>query len=123
MLSSVLYFTVGFGTLLCTVYFHFVPLGGWTRVIVEKPFGRDVVSAEELSAQLGELFSEDQIYRIDHYLGKEIIQNVVRRHALKSNVKYSVDNTVLGGSDLPHRPLLGERYQNMVCCRSAANFK
>jgi glucose-6-phosphate 1-dehydrogenase len=51
--------------------------GGWTRVIVEKPFGKDLDSAEELSTQLGELFSEEQLYRIDHYLGKELVQNLV----------------------------------------------
>ncbi|KAL6634686.1 hypothetical protein ACP70R_027357 [Stipagrostis hirtigluma subsp. patula] len=50
---------------------------GWTRVIVEKPFGKDLDSAEELSAQLGELFEEDQLYRIDHYLGKELVQNLL----------------------------------------------
>lgn len=54
-------------------------LEGWTRVIVEKPFGKDLKSSEELSGQLGELFSEDQLYRIDHYLGKEIVQNLVSR--------------------------------------------
>uniref|UniRef100_A0A0E0DFD8 glucose-6-phosphate dehydrogenase (NADP(+)) n=1 Tax=Oryza meridionalis TaxID=40149 RepID=A0A0E0DFD8_9ORYZ len=50
---------------------------GWTRVIVEKPFGKDLDSAEELSAQLGELFDENQLYRIDHYLGKELVQNLL----------------------------------------------
>ena len=50
---------------------------GWTRVIVEKPFGKDLDSAEELSAHLGELFDEQQLYRIDHYLGKELVQNLV----------------------------------------------
>ncbi|XXG45100.1 hypothetical protein AAC387_Pa02g0271 [Persea americana] len=52
-------------------------LGGWTRVVVEKPFGKDLSSAEELSLQLGELFNEKQIYRIDHYLGKELVQNLL----------------------------------------------
>ncbi len=52
-------------------------LGGWTRVVVEKPFGKDLASAEELSAQIGELFDEPQIYRIDHYLGKELVQNLL----------------------------------------------
>ncbi|ERN13638.1 glucose-6-phosphate 1-dehydrogenase, cytoplasmic isoform [Amborella trichopoda] len=52
-------------------------LGGWTRIVVEKPFGKDLSSAEELSAQLGELFNEQQIYRIDHYLGKELVQNLL----------------------------------------------
>ncbi|KAI7727830.1 hypothetical protein M8C21_009144 [Ambrosia artemisiifolia] len=52
-------------------------LGGWTRIVVEKPFGKDLASAEELSSQIGELFDEPQIYRIDHYLGKELVQNLV----------------------------------------------
>ncbi|XP_077211896.1 glucose-6-phosphate 1-dehydrogenase, cytoplasmic isoform-like isoform X2 [Tasmannia lanceolata] len=51
--------------------------GGWTRIVVEKPFGKDLGSAEELSTQLGELFEEPQIYRIDHYLGKELVQNLL----------------------------------------------
>ncbi|VFQ73533.1 unnamed protein product [Cuscuta campestris] len=51
--------------------------GGWTRIIVEKPFGRDSATAEKLSAQMGELFDEPQIYRIDHYLGKELVQNLL----------------------------------------------
>ncbi|XP_066331939.1 glucose-6-phosphate 1-dehydrogenase, cytoplasmic isoform-like isoform X2 [Miscanthus floridulus] len=50
---------------------------GWTRVIVEKPFGKDLDSAEELSAELGQLFEEEQLYRIDHYLGKELVQNLL----------------------------------------------
>ncbi|KAF5186904.1 Glucose-6-phosphate 1-dehydrogenase [Thalictrum thalictroides] len=52
-------------------------LGGWTRIVVEKPFGKDLDSAEALSSQLGELFDEKQIYRIDHYLGKELVQNLL----------------------------------------------
>lgn len=50
---------------------------GWNRVIVEKPFGHDLQSSEELSAHLSSLFTEDQIYRIDHYLGKEMVQNLM----------------------------------------------
>ncbi|CAN7128299.1 unnamed protein product [Brassica rapa subsp. narinosa] len=52
-------------------------LGGWTRIVVEKPFGKDLDSAEQLSSQIGELFDESQIYRIDHYLGKELVQNML----------------------------------------------
>ncbi|KAH1150240.1 Glucose-6-phosphate 1-dehydrogenase, cytoplasmic isoform [Glycine max] len=52
-------------------------LGGWTRVVVEKPFGKDLESAEELSTEIGKLFEEPQIYRIDHYLGKELVQNLL----------------------------------------------
>ncbi len=47
------------------------------RVVIEKPFGRDLESARELNRSLHEDFSEDQIYRIDHYLGKESVQNLL----------------------------------------------
>ena len=53
------------------------PEEGWTRVIVEKPFGRDLETAKSLDALLGKLFREEQIYRIDHYLGKEVLQNIL----------------------------------------------
>lgn len=49
---------------------------GWTRVVVEKPFGHDLSSAVEMSQKLQALWREDQIYRIDHYLGKEMVQNL-----------------------------------------------
>src|SRR6266545_4619683 len=51
--------------------------GGWRRVIVEKPFGRDLDSARALNAELGRVLDESQIYRIDHYLGKETVQNIM----------------------------------------------
>ncbi|MCA8993789.1 MAG: glucose-6-phosphate dehydrogenase [Planctomycetaceae bacterium] len=47
------------------------------RVVIEKPFGHDLISARELSANYARLLSEDQIYRIDHYLGKETVQNIL----------------------------------------------
>ncbi|XP_011634893.1 glucose-6-phosphate 1-dehydrogenase isoform X1 [Pogonomyrmex barbatus] len=50
---------------------------GWTRVIIEKPFGHDAASSQKLSDHLAMLFSENQIYRIDHYLGKEMVQNLM----------------------------------------------
>ena len=46
-------------------------------MVIEKPFGKDLSSSDELSDHLSELFTEDQIYRIDHYLGKEVVQNLV----------------------------------------------
>lgn len=49
---------------------------GWTRLIVEKPFGRDLKSFEEINKTLSEHFTENQLYRIDHYLGKELVQNL-----------------------------------------------
>ena len=49
----------------------------WTRLLVEKPFGTDRVEAEKLDHMLGELFAESQIFRIDHYLAKEAVQNIL----------------------------------------------
>ncbi len=51
--------------------------GGWRRVVIEKPIGHDLLSARKLEAGLGKVLSEDQIYRIDHYLGKETVQNIM----------------------------------------------
>jgi glucose-6-phosphate 1-dehydrogenase len=51
--------------------------GAWSRIVVEKPFGRDLQSARELGDTLAAVFAEDQIYRIDHYMGKETVQNIL----------------------------------------------
>src|SRR5207244_1034775 len=51
--------------------------GSWARVIIEKPFGRDLASAQELNRVVSSCFSEDQSYRIDHFLGKETAQNIL----------------------------------------------
>jgi glucose-6-phosphate 1-dehydrogenase len=51
--------------------------GAWQRVIIEKPFGHDLASAQQLNALLNHSFHESQIYRIDHYLGKETVQNLM----------------------------------------------
>ncbi|HEV2298262.1 MAG TPA: glucose-6-phosphate dehydrogenase [Candidatus Acidoferrales bacterium] len=50
---------------------------GWTRLVIEKPFGRDLKSAQDLNQVAHENFDEEQIYRIDHYLGKETVQNLM----------------------------------------------
>ncbi|MBM3735031.1 MAG: glucose-6-phosphate dehydrogenase [Acidobacteria bacterium] len=50
---------------------------GWRRVVVEKPFGHDLSSARELDDRIHQVFSEDEVYRIDHYLGKETVQNIL----------------------------------------------
>jgi glucose-6-phosphate 1-dehydrogenase len=50
---------------------------GWTRIVVEKPFGRDLESARELNAEIRRVFEESQVYRIDHFLGKETVQNLL----------------------------------------------
>lgn len=49
----------------------------WVRIVVEKPYGRDLKTAQTLEDQLHQCFSEEQIYRIDHYLGKETVQNIL----------------------------------------------
>lgn len=67
---------------------------GWTRCVVEKPFGRDSESSRELSQELAQHLREDQIYRIDHYLGKELIENL----------------TVLRFSNLIFEPLWSRQY-------------
>ncbi|MEK0325211.1 MAG: glucose-6-phosphate dehydrogenase [Nitrosopumilus sp.] len=50
---------------------------GWRRIIIEKPFGRDLESARQLNDQVHTYFDESQVYRIDHYLGKETVQNIL----------------------------------------------
>ncbi|CAB0018086.1 unnamed protein product [Nesidiocoris tenuis] len=50
---------------------------GWARIIIEKPFGKDSDSSQKLSDHLASLFKEEQLYRIDHYLGKEMVQNLM----------------------------------------------
>ncbi|TRY21134.1 glucose-6-phosphate dehydrogenase, partial [Geobacillus sp. LEMMJ02] len=49
---------------------------GWTRLVIEKPFGHDLQSAQKLNEEIRQSFSEEQIFRIDHYLGKEMVQNI-----------------------------------------------
>jgi glucose-6-phosphate 1-dehydrogenase len=56
---------------------HAQPGDGWTRIIIEKPFGHDLTSALELNTAIHKVFKEEQVYRIDHYLGKETVQNIM----------------------------------------------
>jgi len=51
--------------------------GGWRRIVIEKPFGRDLDSAVKLNREVGKVFRESQVYRIDHYLGKETVRNIL----------------------------------------------
>ncbi|MFZ4524339.1 MAG: glucose-6-phosphate dehydrogenase [Chlorobium sp.] len=51
--------------------------GGWRKIIVEKPYGRNLQTARELNSVIGEVFSEKRVFRIDHYLGKETVQNIM----------------------------------------------
>ncbi len=73
------YFSVGpslFGALAERLHSNGIA-GPLARIVVEKPFGRDLVTAQELNATLRDHFDEKQIYRIDHYLGKETVQNLM----------------------------------------------
>jgi glucose-6-phosphate 1-dehydrogenase len=51
--------------------------GGWRRIVIEKPFGRDLESAVRLNREVGKVFREPQVFRIDHYLGKETVRNLL----------------------------------------------
>jgi glucose-6-phosphate 1-dehydrogenase len=51
--------------------------GGWRRIVIEKPFGHDLISAIRLNREVGKVFRESQVYRIDHYLGKETVRNLL----------------------------------------------
>ncbi|ACA20958.1 glucose-6-phosphate 1-dehydrogenase [Methylobacterium sp. 4-46] len=53
------------------------PEGAWRRVIIEKPFGHDLASAQALNREIREVLAEEQIFRIDHFLGKETVQNIM----------------------------------------------
>ncbi|WP_199253342.1 glucose-6-phosphate dehydrogenase [Mycolicibacterium mengxianglii] len=53
------------------------PDGRWSRVVIEKPFGHDLASAEALNATVNSVFPESSVFRIDHYLGKETVQNIL----------------------------------------------
>lgn len=73
------YFSVApalFGALAERLHSHGIA-DAWSRIVVEKPFGRDLATARELNAVLARHFDEHQIYRIDHYLGKETVQNLM----------------------------------------------
>jgi glucose-6-phosphate 1-dehydrogenase len=61
--------------------------GRWRRLIIEKPFGHDLDSARELNASLHECFDEPQIFRIDHYMGKETVQNILAYRFANSTVE------------------------------------
>ncbi|RVU70541.1 MULTISPECIES: glucose-6-phosphate dehydrogenase [Lactobacillus] len=66
-----------FGTIATHINDQHLTGSGFNRIVVEKPFGRDLASAEELNKQITASFDESEIFRIDHYLGKEMIQNIL----------------------------------------------
>ena len=68
-----------FETITTSLNYHNInhQTNGWRRLVVEKPFGYNLLSARKLNKKLHEVFEESQVYRIDHYLGKETVQNVL----------------------------------------------
>lgn len=95
---------------------------GWTRVIIEKPFGRNLDSALALNTAIHQVFKEEQIYRIDHYLGKETVQNIMAFRFANSiiepiwNRRYvdHVQITVAESLGVEHR---GAYYEEAGCLR------
>jgi glucose-6-phosphate 1-dehydrogenase len=79
---------------------------GWSRLVIEKPFGSDLKSAQSLNAAVNEFFSEDQVFRIDHYLAKETVQNVL----------------VLRFANAIFEPLWNRRYIDRVCITAAESI-
>lgn len=91
-----------------------IPCGGkdgWTRVLIEKPFGKDIETSRKLNLLLGKLFKEEQIYRIDHYLGKEASSKILDFRFKKGkwekywNDKYikQIEVRLLESKDINHR--------------------
>ena len=66
-----------FGTIATHINDQCLTGSGFNRIVVEKPFGHDLASAEKLNKEITASFNEDDIFRIDHYLGKEMVQNIM----------------------------------------------
>ncbi|MBC8170202.1 MAG: glucose-6-phosphate dehydrogenase [Anaerolineae bacterium] len=101
--------------------------GGWRRIIIEKPFGTDLASAQALNQATNQVFAEHQVYRIDHYLGKETAQNILFMRFANAifepvwnrnyidNVQISVTETVDVGQRAAyydHSGVLRDMFQN-----------
>ena len=79
---------------------------GWRKIVIEKPYGFDLKTARELDAIVGRVFHEEQVYRIDHYLGKEPVQNIL----------------VFRFSNGMFEPLWNRQYIDNICITIAENF-
>lgn len=80
---------------------------GWTKVLMEKPFGTDLASAQLLNNELTSVFSEEQIYRIDHFLGKETVQNVLAFRFANGLFEHLWNNKYIDHIQVTHAETLG----------------
>ena len=79
----------------------------WTRVIVEKPFGRDTDSSRALSKGLNALLNENQIFRIDHYLGKEMVQNLITMRFANKTFAHVWDKSCISSVQITFKETIG----------------
>lgn len=80
---------------------------GWTKFLIEKPFGTDLESAQALNKELRSIFDEDQIYRIDHYLGKETVQNMLAFRFANGLFEHLWSNTYVDHIQVTYGETLG----------------
>ena len=85
--------------------------GGWTRVLVEKPFGHDAETSSMLDETLGELFAEEQIYRIDHYLAKEMLQGILNFRFANNLLETSWDRSAIESIEVVLHETLGVEHR------------
>ncbi len=82
-------------------------LTGWTRILVEKPFGNDQETSRALDELLGTLFLEEQVYRIDHYLAKEMLQGILNFRFTNNLFEHSWDRTAIESIDITLHESIG----------------
>ena len=95
---------------------------GWTRIIVEKPFGRDLESARRLDEVIHTVFDEEQVYRIDHYLGKETVQNILAFRFANSIIepiwnRHYIDHVQITAAETLGVEYRGKYYEEAGCLR------
>ena len=111
--------------------------GGWRRVVIEKPFGHDLESAKKLNREVGKVFREPQVYRIDHYLGKETVQNLLvfrfgngifeplwnRQYVDHVQITVAESIGIEGRASSTRRPAPSATWCRTTCCSSSASSR